>query len=124
MASGILLVGGSVVLLLWGVAHILPTKSVVNGFGSLSGDNRRILIMEWVAEGMTLCFLALLVMMTVRVGDLSHPVSLVVIRGAALMLILMAIWSLFTGARTAALPMKLCPFVKMAVAACFLLGSF
>jgi hypothetical protein len=53
MTASILLYIGSVIIILWGVAHIIPTKSVVAGFGSLSIDNFRIITMEWVAEGLT-----------------------------------------------------------------------
>ncbi len=30
----------------WGVAHLFPTKSVVKGFGDISEDNRKIILME------------------------------------------------------------------------------
>jgi hypothetical protein len=41
------------VLICWGVAHIVPTRVVAAGFEPISPDNRRILIMEWIAEGIT-----------------------------------------------------------------------
>ncbi len=44
MISNILLYAGSVVITLWGIAHIIPTKSVVNGFGSILEDNKRIIM--------------------------------------------------------------------------------
>jgi hypothetical protein len=31
----------------WGVAHLLPTKNVVKGFGDISLDNQRVITMEW-----------------------------------------------------------------------------
>ncbi len=49
--NDILLYIGSGVITVWGIAHIIPTKNVVNGFGTISDDNRRIITMEWVAEG-------------------------------------------------------------------------
>jgi hypothetical protein len=39
---------------LWGVAHLLATRSVVSGFGDLTVDNRRIITMEWIVEGVSL----------------------------------------------------------------------
>ena len=59
----VLLYIGSTVILIWGIAHIVPTKSVVKGFGGISEDNIRIITMEWVAEGLTLCFIGLLVLL-------------------------------------------------------------
>jgi hypothetical protein len=37
---------GAVLTGLWGVAHLFPTKAVVEGFGDISVDNRRIITME------------------------------------------------------------------------------
>jgi len=44
-----MLYAGSIIILVWGVAHIVPTKSVVKGFGPTSEENRRIITMEWIA---------------------------------------------------------------------------
>jgi hypothetical protein len=51
------------VLVLWGAAHIAPTRSVVESFGAISADNRRIRVMEWVAEGFTHIFIGGLVIL-------------------------------------------------------------
>ena len=48
---------GSFFLFFWGVAHLIPTKFVVQGFGNISPDNRRIITMEWIVEGVFLIFL-------------------------------------------------------------------
>jgi hypothetical protein len=40
------------------------------------------------------------------------------------MLIVMAIWTALTGAKTSNIPTKICPFVLMVVAILFLTGSF
>jgi hypothetical protein len=117
------LYAGSIVILLWGVAHIVPTKSVVNGFGPISEDNKRIITMEWVAEGLTLCFIGLLVLFITILGGSQAQVSIIVYRAAALMLLIMAGWTFFTGARTSIVPIKICPVVKTAVAILFSLGS-
>jgi len=34
--------------LVWGIAHLFPTKSVVEGFGEISDDNKKIVTMEWL----------------------------------------------------------------------------
>ena len=60
MTPTVLLYLGSIVITLWGVSHIIPAKSVVAGFGTLSSDNYRIITMEWVAEGLTMVFIGLL----------------------------------------------------------------
>jgi len=122
MTASILLYIGSVVIILWGISHIIPTKSVVAGFGSLSTDNSRIITMEWVAEGLTLIFIGLLVLATTLIIGPGSPNASLIFYSAAVMLIVMAVWSAFTGARTSILPMKACPFVKSIVAILFILA--
>ena len=119
----ILLYVGSAVLIVWGIAHIVPTKNVVKGFGQISEDNKRIITMEWVAEGLALCFIGFLVLFVTVLGDPQNDVSLIVYRASAGMLLAMAIWTGLTGARTPIIPIKICPFVKTIVAILFILGS-
>ena len=49
-------------LIIWGIAHLFPTRSVVNGFGDISVDNKRIIMMEWINEGVTLIFIGILIL--------------------------------------------------------------
>ena len=49
------------IVFLWGVSHIIPTKQVVAGFGEISRDNRLVITMEWVAEGLSFIFVAVLI---------------------------------------------------------------
>jgi len=123
MISDILLYVGAGVITLWGIAHIIPTKSVVNGFGQISQDNKRIITMEWVAEGLTLCFIGLLVLFVTPWGGSQNEASAIVYRTCAAMLVVMAILTASTGARTSILPIKICPAVKIAVAILFFLGT-
>ncbi|MDH3217132.1 MAG: hypothetical protein OEN01_12740 [Candidatus Krumholzibacteria bacterium] len=122
MAGVVMLYAGSIVITLWGVAHIVPTKPVVSGFGTLDSDNRRILTMEWVAEGLTLCFIGILVFLTTLLVGSGSGAALVY-RSCAGMLLVMAIWTLATGGRTSIVQFKVCPVVKTGVAILFLVGS-
>jgi len=36
---------GGVFTLIWGISHLFPTKNVVKGFGDISQDNKRIIMM-------------------------------------------------------------------------------
>jgi len=114
---------GAGVIFLWGVGHLIPTRSIVSGFGTLSPDNTRIITMEWLAEGLTLCFLGILVAVSAWVIGPDQPATHLVARACAAMLFVMAVISAFTGARTAALPMKLCPFVKSAVGIAYITAT-
>ena len=123
MIADILLYAGGGVITLWGIAHIVPTRAIVTGFGSISDDNKRIITMEWIAEGLTLVFIGVLVLLITILNGSQTPVSLNVFRISAAMLLAMAVLSLFTGARTSIIPVKICPIVKTGVAILFLLGS-
>jgi len=113
---------GSMVITLWGIAHLLPTKSVVSGFGTISGDNRKIITMEWIAEGLTLCFIGLLVILVTLYAGPQNLVSVLVYRVTAWMLVAMAGLTFVTGAKTSITVIKVCPLVKSIVAILFFLG--
>ena len=120
----IFLYAGSLVIALWGTAHIvIPTREVINSFGPISIENKRILAMEWIMEGLTLIFIGLLVTVVTVLEGIANPVSILVYRGSAAMLVTMACVSLFTGARTKIIPMKLCPPIFTAVAVLYFFGS-
>jgi hypothetical protein len=123
MISDILLYVGAGVITLWGIAHIIPTKAVVNGFGQISQDNKRIISMEWIAEGLTLCFIGLLVLFVTLWGGSRNAVSIIVYRTSAAMLVVMTVLTALTGARTSIIAIKICPAVKIAVAILFILGT-
>ena len=123
MESDIIIYLGSITITLWGIAHIIPTKSIVDGFGSISIDNKRIITMKWIAEGLTMIFIGLLVLLIHIFHGSQNPVSIDVYRISAVMLIIMAGLSLLTGARTSIVPIKICPIVKTTVAILFFSGS-
>lgn len=123
MINDILLYTGSGVIILWGIGHLIPTKSIVNGFGSISEDNKQIITMEWIAEGLTLCFIGILVLLiTFSVGS-QDVASVIVYWICGMMLVVMAGLSLLTGAKTSIIPIKICPLVKTTVAVLFFLAS-
>lgn len=123
MIDSILLFIGAAIVALWGISHLFPTKGVVRGFGDISLDNKRIITMEWVVEGINLTFLGFLVMLITIVAGADNQVSQLVYWSAAGLLAIMAVWHSLTGARTKAIPMKLCPFIFGTSAVLFVLGS-
>ncbi len=113
---------GSLVVILWGAAHIAPTRSVVAGFEPLTEDNRRVLTMEWVAEGMTLIFLGVLVAAVTYLGGAGTTVGEGVYAVTAGMLFVMGAWTGVTGGRTPVAFFKVCPLVKSTAAVLFILA--
>jgi hypothetical protein len=108
---------------LWGVAHLFATRGVVAGFGELTADNRRIITMEWIVEGVALISLAALVAVVTAL-DATAPVSSGVYAAAIATLVALALLSLFTGFRIAFLPFRLCPFIFGLSAALIALGAW
>ena len=120
----IMLYGGSVIIIFWGVAHIvIPTKGIIEGFGPISIDNKRILAMEWIMEGLALCFIGILVILVTVLQGIENTASIIVYRASSVMLVIMAGVSLFTGAKTVIIPMKLCPPIFSTVAVLYWLAS-
>jgi hypothetical protein len=118
----ILLYAGSTLPLIWGIAHLFATVSVVKGFGGLSPDNRRIITMEWIVEGAALIFIGLVVLVAALI-DPAVAVSRAVFGLSALMLVGLAVISLFTGFKVRFLPFKLCPILFTASAVLILAGG-
>lgn len=123
MINEILLYLGSVIILIWGIGHIIPTKSVVTGFGNISEDNKRIITMEWIAEGLILCFIGVLVFLITFLEGLQNSGSILVYQLCGLMLLVMAGLTAMTGAKTPIKAIKFCPVIKTIVAILFFLGS-
>jgi hypothetical protein len=112
----------AVIAVIWGIAHLIPTRNVVAGFGNLSKDNRLVITQEWIAEGISLIFLGILVGVVTMVGRGSSSVVATVYALAAAMLLIMAVLTALTGARGSVVFFKICPLV-MTTAAVLLLAS-
>lgn len=108
---------------LWGVAHLFATRGVVAGFGDLSNDNRRIITMEWIVEGVALLSTAGFVVVATAI-DPESTVSSAIYAVAIGTLIALAVVSLFTGFKIAFLPFSLCPFIFSLSAALIAIGAW
>jgi hypothetical protein len=123
MTNQILLFTGAVLVVLWGIAHLFPTRSVINGFGEISVDNRRIILMEWVIEGAALIFIGAVVACTTYI-DSTHQVSYVMYWLSFIMLNSLSLISLFTGFKVDFIPFKLCPVIFTGSSILILLGIY
>ena len=56
------------------------SAAVVRSFGNISADNRRIITMEWVAEGLALTFVGALILIVTLAAGLADPVAVLVYR--------------------------------------------
>ena len=122
MPSMLLYIGASIISL-WGIGHLIPTRNIVSGFGDLNSDNSHIIAMEWLAEGLTLIFLGVVVLVSVTLTGAASQATMLIARSSAGMLLVLAILSLFTGAQTSVLPMKLCPAIKSTVAVLYIVAT-
>ncbi len=121
MKKTLLFIGGGFSLM-WGISHLFPTTDVVRNFGGISFDNRMIIYMEWIAEGLTLIFLGILTAIVTMI-DANRRLSRTVYLSVACMLFALSILSLFTGFRINFLPFKLCPFIFSTSAILILIGN-
>lgn len=110
MINQVLLYVAAGLTALWGLAHLFATKGVVKGFGAISQDNKRIITMEWIVEGVALISLAAFVAIAAAV-DSRSMVAMGVYAVAIATLIVLAVVSLLTGFKVRFLPFKLCPII-------------
>ena len=108
---------------LWGVAHVLPTARVVRGFSDTSRDNRLVITQEWVAEAMTMWFIAVMVVISAASGGSHRALADLVYRVSAAMLVALAALTAVTGARTPVVFFKICPVLQSAAAAALVAAS-
>jgi len=121
MDKQILLYVGSILPALWGITHLFPTRNVVKDFGDISPDNRHIITMEWIVEGVALIFIGIIVA-AVTIIDHEHAIAQAIYWISFAMLNTLSIISLLTGFKVDFLPFKLCPFIFTGSSIFILLG--
>ena len=107
--------------IIWGIAHLFPTKNVVKSFGDISTDNKRIITMEWIIEGISLVFIGVLTIL-IAITDSPSNLSRYIYMTIIVMLVTLSIVSFFTGFRVKFLPYKICPVIFLTSAILILLG--
>ena len=123
MIGAVLTYIGSFLLFGWGIAHLFPTRNVVLGFGDISLDNKRIITMEWITEGVALIFIGLLVAVATYL-DRTSLVSKAVYWTSFAALNVLSIVSLFTGFRNSFIAFKLCPLIFSSASALIIIGAY
>jgi hypothetical protein len=119
MVGLLLRLAGSLALVVWGAAHIIPVRSITRGFGSLSAENRRIVSSTWVAEGLALIFTGAVEGIVSYYGVLGGGLENRVALACGGFLVALALLDLATKARNANLAMRLCPVILILVAGAF-----
>jgi hypothetical protein len=96
-------------LALWGAAHLVNTPRVIPSLHPSTVDDRRVITMEWINEGLTLVFLAGIAITVTLLGDSNVTRS--VLWGTVIMLNVMSAASLATGFRVKFIAYRLCPVI-------------
>lgn len=122
MLNKILLFIGAALPIIWGIAHIFPTKSIVKGFGDISMDNKRIITMEWIIEGVALIFIGV-VIASVTYFDYTNAVSQLIYTITFLFLNILSVVSIMTGFKINFFAFKLCPVFFTGSSIMILLGN-
>lgn len=123
LINKIYLYSGSALIILWGLVHLILTMNIIRGFGEVSADNKKVLMMQVIGEGLTLIFLGALPLVIIFLGLPLSVNGFLVYRTVGGMLLAMALLALFTSARVPVTWYKVCPAVKTVAAALFIVGS-
>ena len=102
------------------MAHAIPTRLVVAGFGPMTTDNRLVITQEWLAEAFTMWGVAAFIVVTTAVGGAEADATGWFYRVAAGLLVALAALTALTGARTPVIWFKICPvFLSPSAAVCW-----
>ena len=107
---------------LWGLAHAIPTRQVVAGFGPISKDNRLVVTQEWLVEAFAMWGVAALVIVVTALAS-DDSITSWVYRIVAGLLLALAGLTAVTGARTAVIWFKICPVLLTSSATLLLIAS-
>lgn len=94
---------------------------MVKDFSEISEDNKLIITMEWIIEGIALIFIGIL---TIAIAFI-YPINIISILVFILIVAVLntlSLVSIFTGARINFLPFRLCPLVFSGATVLILLG--
>ena len=117
------ILAGALLVATWGTIHLFPTRNVVKGFGDISLDNKRVITMEWLFEGLTLMFIGVLVILVTLFGNTADASNRVVYWSSAGMLIVMAVISSQTGGKIDFIFYRLCAPIFTIAAVLIALGT-
>jgi hypothetical protein len=123
MINKVLLYIGAALPLLWGISHLFPTGSIVNGFGDISTDNKRIITMEWLTESVALIYIGMVIIAATYI-DCTNVVSKSVYVISFIFLNILSVVSLMTGFKINFIPFRLCPIIFTGSSILILLGMY
>ncbi|MHC4184276.1 MAG: hypothetical protein ACYSR0_13095 [Planctomycetota bacterium] len=123
MVNYVLLYSGALLPFVWGISHLFTTRSVVKGFGEISLDNKRIITMEWIIEGVAHIFIGAVVA-SVTYIDYTNTISKAIYWISFVMLNTLSVISYFTGFKINFLPFKLCPVIFTSSSILILVGCY
>lgn len=115
MSVEILVYTASAVIILWGLFQAYPTKSRSKVIGELSGDNNKIVSMEWIAEGVTFILIGILVITVTYIAGTEKVGSRIVYLSSSVMLLILTLWSLSKISAKWTKTMKACLVIKSTV---------
>ena len=119
----IMLYLGAALAIVWGIVHLAPTRSIVERFGDISSDNKRIVTTAWISDGVALVIIGVLVGVVAFI-DPAAAVSKAVFVVSAVGLFTLALIAFLTGFGINELAFKLCPIVRAVSGVLILIGGF
>lgn len=120
--SEVLAFVASGIIVIWGVAHAIPTRKVVAGFEPVTSTNRLVILQEWLAESVAMWGLAVVTVAVTADGGGTSTAHWAYLAVAAVLVALGALTWL-TGARTPVIWFKICPVVLGAAAVLLVVAS-
>ena len=119
MSVEILIYAASILIIIWGLVQLYPAKARSKVIGELSGDNNKIVSMEWIAEGVTFILIGILVVTVTYIAGTEKVGSKILYLSSSVMLFILTLWSLSKISSKWTKTMKACLVIKSTVAAIY-----
>ena len=84
--SEALLYSGSAIIMIWGIAHLIPTQAIVKGFGAISEDNKKILAAVFAGSVAIFVVAFLFIRQQTAIGDEQFLRSMIPHHASALLM--------------------------------------
>jgi hypothetical protein len=105
-----------------GIAYFLQTRSIVHDFKLVLVSHRRILSMALVSQGLAHCFIGAVILLIAFWGPPSGFAK-ALSTACAVMLLVLAVWTGSSGARSEYFLLRVSHFVNIVAAALLMLGQ-
>jgi hypothetical protein len=120
MNSEFLIYAASLSLLFWGLMRVFFSYTAVRSYSERTNESRLLMDFEVTAENLGISFIGLLSLGVTLFTGTNKTGSIVVYLLAGVVLIFLAVWSMFSITKDSKFLVKMCPLIKLTLASFYI----